>query len=80
MTATMPLPRLAGLQDYVLTLLLGEGGMGKAYLACHRPTGEMAVVKTIHKHLLSDPKTRQCFQQEADLIYLHLQRIFAAVK
>jgi serine/threonine protein kinase len=68
MTATMPLPRLAGLEDYVLTLLLGEGGMGKVYLACHRPTDELVVVKTIHKHLLSDPKTRQRFQQEADLM------------
>lgn len=68
MTATMPLPRLAGLQDYVLILLLGEGGMGKAYLARHRPTGEQVVVKTMHEHLLSDPKTRQRFQQEADLM------------
>jgi eukaryotic-like serine/threonine-protein kinase len=67
-TATMPLPRLAGLQDYVLILLLGEGGMGKAYLARHRPTGERVVVKTIHKHLLNDAKTRQRFQQEGDLM------------
>ncbi len=67
-TATMLLPRLAGLQDYVLVLLLGEGGMGKAYLARHRPTGEQVVVKTIHKHLLNDAKTRQRFQQEADLM------------
>lgn len=68
MTATMPLPRLAGLQDHVLILLLGEGGMGKVYLARHKPSGEKVVVKVIHEHLLSDPKTRQRFQQETDLM------------
>lgn len=68
MTATMPLPRLAGLADYALILLLGEGGMGKVYLARHKPTGEQVVIKTIHKHLLNDAKTRQRFQQETDLM------------
>ncbi|HZZ82041.1 MAG TPA: serine/threonine-protein kinase [Gemmataceae bacterium] len=68
MRATIPLPRLAGLHDHTLTLLLGEGGMGKVYLATHKPTGEQVVVKTMHPHLLDDPKSRQRFQQEADLM------------
>ncbi len=68
MTATIPLPRLAGLHDYALTLLLGEGGMGKVYLARHKPTGETVVIKTMHDHLRNDPKTRLRFQQETDLM------------
>jgi serine/threonine-protein kinase len=68
MTATLPLPRLNGLQDYALILLLGEGGMGKVFLARHKPTGESVVVKTMHDHLRNDAKSRQRFQQEADLM------------
>jgi eukaryotic-like serine/threonine-protein kinase len=67
--ATMTLPRnLPGLHDYELLRLLGEGGMGKAFLARHKPSGETVVVKTIHDHLLGDAKTRQRFDQEADLM------------
>ena len=57
-----------GLHDYDLLQLLGEGGMGKAFLARHRSSGETVVVKTIHDHLLTDAKTRQRFEQEADLM------------
>ena len=67
--ATMNLPRsLPGLHDYDIVKLLGEGGMGKAFLARHKQSGETVVVKTIHEHLLSEAKTRQRFQQEADLM------------
>ncbi len=67
--ATITPPRsLPGLHDYDILKLLGEGGMGKVFLARHKRTGESAVVKTIHEHLLSEAKTRQRFQQEADLM------------
>ena len=67
--ATTTAPRsLPGLHDYDIQQLLGEGGMGKAYLARHRRSGETVVVKTIHEHLLGDGKTRQRFHQEADLM------------
>src|ERR1043166_7125496 len=67
--ATMTLPRiLPGLNEYQLLQLLGEGGMGKAILAKHKKTAQIVVVKTIHDHLLRDAKTRQRFEQEADLM------------
>ncbi len=62
------LPKIPGLHEYELTRLLGEGGMGKVYLARSLRSGAMVVVKTIHEHLLSETKTRQRFQQEADLM------------
>jgi serine/threonine protein kinase len=67
--ATITPPRnLPGLHDYEIQRLLGEGGMGKVFLARHKQTGGTAVVKTIHEHLLGEAKTRQRFQQEADLM------------
>ena len=67
--ATMTtLPKLPGLKDYDLVKLLGEGGMGKVYLARSKRTGETVVVKTVHEHLLGDAKTRQRFHQETDLM------------
>ncbi len=66
-TATV-LPTLPGLNDYTLVKLLGEGGMGKAFLARSKRTGQTVVVKTIHEHLLGEPKTRQRFLQETDLM------------
>jgi serine/threonine protein kinase len=68
MTATIPIPKVNGLTDYDITTLLGEGGMGKVYLARHKRTDELAVIKTIHEHLLHEAKTRQRFQQETDLM------------
>jgi serine/threonine-protein kinase len=66
-TTTAPI-RLPGLVDYDIQHLLGEGGMGKAYLAHHVRTGEKVVVKAIHDHLLKDAKARLRFHQEADLM------------
>ena len=63
-----PLPKIPGLHDYDLVRLLGEGGMGKVFLARHKRSGNIVVVKTIHEHLLGEAKTRQRFQQEIDLM------------
>ena len=68
MATTTPLPKINGLRDHDLVRLLGEGGMGKVFLARHKRTGASVVVKTIHEHLLGEAKTRQRFQQEIDLM------------
>jgi serine/threonine-protein kinase len=67
-TTTTSLPTINGLREHDLIRLLGEGGMGKVFLARHKRTGEMVVVKTMHEHLVGEPKTRQRFQQEIDLM------------
>jgi serine/threonine-protein kinase len=69
MATTTTVPRiLRGLHNYDILRLLGEGGMGKAILARNKLTGELVVVKTMHPHLLGEAKSRQRFQQEADLM------------
>jgi eukaryotic-like serine/threonine-protein kinase len=68
MATTTSLPKINGLREHDLVRLLGEGGMGKAFLARHKRSGESVVVKTIHEHLLGEAKTRQRFQQEIDLM------------
>jgi len=67
--ATLTLPTgFLGLDDYEIVKLLGEGGMGKAFLARHKSSDEAVVVKTVHEHLLADAKVRQRFHQEIDLM------------
>ncbi len=68
MTALASLPKIRGLNDYDLDKQIGEGGMGKVYLAHHRVTRETVVVKVVHDHLLHETKTLQRFQQETDLM------------
>jgi serine/threonine protein kinase len=68
MTTTTPPCSFPGLRDHDILQLLGEGGMGKVFLARQTQTGETVVVKVIHEHLLGEAKTRQRFQQEADLM------------
>jgi eukaryotic-like serine/threonine-protein kinase len=50
--------------DYTLLRPLGEGGMGKVYLARHRTTGAEAVVKVMHPERARDPLFRRLFQGE----------------
>src|SRR6185503_4358788 len=68
MATATTLPKLPGLNGFDLIRLLGEGGMGKVFLARCKRTGNTVVVKTIHEYLLSDLKTRQRFEQETDLM------------
>jgi eukaryotic-like serine/threonine-protein kinase len=68
MSTAITLPKIAGLNEYELVRLLGEGGMGKAFLAKSKRTGLQVVVKTIHEHFLRDAKTLQRFHQETDLM------------
>ncbi len=53
---------------YQALRLLGEGGMGRAYLARQLDLGRQVVVKVMHDHIAADPKFRERFQREALLM------------
>src|SRR5207247_3100664 len=43
---------------------LGEGGMGRVYLAKQTDLGRQVVVKVMHDQVAADPKFRDRFQRE----------------
>src|SRR5689334_23330659 len=49
---------------YETIKLLGEGGMGRVYLAKQTDLGRQVVVKVMHEHVAEDPKFRERFQRE----------------
>lgn len=49
---------------YETLKLLGEGGMGRVYLAKQTDLGRQVVVKVMHEHVANDPKFRERFQRE----------------
>jgi serine/threonine protein kinase len=49
---------------YETVKLLGEGGMGRVYLAKQTDLGRQVVVKVMHEHVANDPKFRERFQRE----------------
>src|SRR6201997_5615965 len=53
---------------YEALRLLGEGGMGRVYLARQIDLGRQVVVKVMHEHIASDPKFRDRFQRETLLM------------
>src|SRR5438105_4767496 len=53
---------------YEAIKLLGEGGMGRVYLARQADLGRQVVVKVMHDHIASDPKFRERFQRETLLM------------
>jgi hypothetical protein len=52
------------LDRYKVVRPLGEGGMGKVYLAQRLTDGQPVVVKVMHDHLSADPKFRELFARE----------------
>src|SRR5215472_15148497 len=53
---------------YEAVPLLGEGGMGRVYLARQIDLGRQVVVKVMHDHIAADPKFRERFQRETLLM------------
>ena len=53
---------------YEIQRLLGEGGMGKVYLARQQDLGRQVVVKVMHDHVAADPRFRDRFQRETLLM------------
>jgi serine/threonine-protein kinase len=53
---------------YEAIRLLGEGGMGRVYLARQSDLGRQVVVKVMHDHIATDPKFRERFQRETLLM------------
>lgn len=53
---------------YEAIRLLGEGGMGRVYLAKQADLGRQVVVKVMHDHVANDPKFRERFQRETLLM------------
>lgn len=61
---------------YEVKRLLGEGGMGRVYLAEQVDLARQVVVKVMHDHIASDPKFRDRFQRET-LLMARFQHPFA---
>jgi serine/threonine-protein kinase len=53
---------------YQTIRLLGEGGMGRVYLARQTDLGRQVVVKVMHDHIAADPKFCDRFQRETLLM------------
>jgi serine/threonine-protein kinase len=53
---------------YEIQRLLGEGGMGRVYLAKQTDLGRPVVVKVMHEHIAADDKFRERFQRETLLM------------
>jgi serine/threonine-protein kinase len=53
---------------YETIRLLGEGGMGRVYLARQLDLGRQVVVKVMHEHIAADPVFRERFSRETLLM------------
>src|ERR1700719_196197 len=53
---------------YEAVRLLGEGGMGRVYLARQLDLGRQVVVKVMHDQIAGDPKFCERFQRETLLM------------
>ncbi|MCS6851268.1 MAG: serine/threonine protein kinase [Gemmataceae bacterium] len=53
---------------YEAKRLLGEGGMGKVYLAWQPDLGRQVVVKVMHEHIAADPRFRDRFERETRIM------------
>src|SRR5205814_6683352 len=60
---------------YEAIRLLGEGGMGRVYLARQADLGRQVVVKVMHDHIAADPKFRERVQRET-LVMARFQHPF----
>ena len=56
------------LDRYRVIRQLGEGGMGRVFLARQVDLNREVVVKVMHEHVASDPRFQQCFLQEMQVM------------
>ena len=67
---------------YEVQRLLGEGGMGRVYLARQTDLHRQVVVKVMHDHIAADPKFRDRFRRETELMarfeHPHAVRLYDA--
>jgi serine/threonine-protein kinase len=67
---------------YEVVRLLGEGGMGRVYLAKQTDLHRQVVVKVMHDHIAADPKFRDRFRRETELMarfeHPHAVRLYDA--
>lgn len=56
------------LLNYHIEKLIGEGGMGKVYLAQHNNLNRKVAIKILHPHLIYSPEFRTRFKTEANLL------------
>ena len=61
---------------YEIIRLLGEGGMGRVYLAQQLDLGRQVVVKVMHEHVAADPIFRERFTRET-LVMARFQHPYA---
>src|SRR6266851_9773148 len=64
------------LSRYEAIRLLGEGGMGRVYLARQLDLGRQVVVKVMHDHIAADSVFRDRFRREMQLM-AHFQHPYA---
>lgn len=54
--------------NYNIQELLGEGGMGRVYLATHNRIGRQVAIKELRQELTANPSIRERFQNEARVL------------
>lgn len=51
--------------NYKIESVLGEGGLGRVYLASHTQLGRKVAIKALHPNLVADQSIRERFRREA---------------
>jgi WD40 repeat protein/serine/threonine protein kinase len=77
-------PELANNPQYEILRELGRGGMGVVYLARHRLSGRLEVLKVMNKDLLARPGSRERFLREiqsaARLDHTNVVKMYTALE
>ncbi|MEM1008220.1 MAG: protein kinase, partial [Myxococcota bacterium] len=53
-------------EKFEIQELVGQGAMGRVYLALQRPIQRKVAIKVLHQHLLKEPRVARRFQREAE--------------